>query len=718
MKNTAVLCFVATLACKSTPAAKPEAGAAAAPSSSASTAATAVNPAPGAPVAPPLPAATGSATALIKAAPPGGIDLDAIDPAVKPCDDFYQYACGAWLKKTLIPDDKPSWGRAFSEIFQRNEALLHGILEKDARGEADPADPFAAKVGDFYATCMDEQKAETASLTTLQQELKSIDAIRDPKALARAVAGLHKSGARAFFGFSSRQDFKDATQVIGGVDQGGLGLPDRDYYFKDDKAATELRALYQDHVGKMLELAGEKDGAQKAARIVAMETLLAKASMDKVARRDPNQTYHRLDRKGLRNTAPHFRWDEYFTAVGAPEVQAINVTAPGFFKQMDEVLADKHSINDVHTYLRWHAIEAAADTLGKSFVEERFRFTRALTGAKAILPRWKRCVALTDKALGEALGRSFVTTTIGDEGKAMAKEMIVGIEKAFEANLATLDWMDADAKQASLYKLHKINNKVAYPDRWRDYSSLTIGRESLLANVSAAAAFEQAHELDKIGRPVVRDEWHMSPPTVNAYYSSTLNEMVFPAGIMQVPFFKPDAPVPVNFGGLGMVMGHELTHGFDDQGRKFDGDGNLHEWWSPAVTKAFEERAACVAKQYSDYVAVGDVHLNGKLTLGENIGDIGGLKLTLAALRAQRGGEMKPAPAGGFTDEQQLFIAFAQVWCTNYRPEAARTQALTNPHSTAQWRVNGPVSDTPDFAKAFSCQAGSPMAPINHCTVW
>ena len=720
MKKSAALLLVLSLSCKSTPEPRSEGGAPspspANPPATAVTGTTASVPGEAGVPASPLPSA--SAKALVKAAPPGGIVLDAMDPSVKPCDDFYQYACGAWLKKTPIPDDKATWGRSFSEIFQRNEALLHDILEKDARGEADPADPFAAKVGDFYATCMDEEKAETASLATLQQELKTIDAARDPRALARAIADLHKSGARAFFGFGSRQDFKDATQVIGGVDQGGLGLPDRDYYFKDDKSSVELRALYLDHVGKMLELAGQPDAQQQAARIVRLETALAKASMDKVSRRDPNQTYHRLERRGLKAAAPHFRWDDYFAAVGAPEVQALNVTVPGFFKAMDALVASRASAADVRSYLRFRAIEAAADTLGKRFVEERFRFTRALTGAKAILPRWKRCVALTDRALGEALGRSFVTTTVGDEGKALAKEMIVGIEKAFEENLATLDWMDAAAKQASLYKLRKINNKVAYPDKWRDYSTVAIGRDSLLGNVRAAAQFEEARDLRKIGMPVEREEWHMSPPTVNAYYSATLNEMVFPAGIMQTPFFKPDAPAPVNYGGLGMVMGHELTHGFDDQGRKFDGDGNLHEWWSPAVTKAFEERAACVANQYSGYVATGDVHLNGKLTLGENIGDIGGLKLALAALRARRGGPMQPAPAGGFTDEQQLFIAFAQVWCTNYRPEAARTQALTNPHSTAQWRVNGPASDTPDFAKAFSCRAGTPMAPESHCTVW
>jgi len=662
-----------------------------------------------APTAPPL----GESAAARATPEPLLLDESAMDKSVDPCTDFYQYACGGWLKKTPIPEDRATWSRGFSEIFQRNEALLRGILEKDAKGEPDPADPFARKVGDFYATCMDEHKAETASFAALQDDLARVDAVRDSLGLARVVARLQAAGARAFFNFGSQQDFKDARQVIGGADQGGLGLPDRDYYLKDDERTRDLRALYQDHIEKMLALAGATDAEAKrqSHTTLEIETALARASMDKVERRDPNKIYHRLERAGLKKTAPHFAWDAYFAEIGAPSVQEINVLTPDFFAGMDKLLAAKGKLNDLKNYLRWTAVSAAAPALGQKFVEERFRLTQALTGTKAILPRWKRCVQMTDRALGEALGRSFVVTTIGEEGKRIAKEMVQGIEDAFEQNLGQVSWMDETARAASREKLRKIDNKIGFPEKWRDYSTMKIGRESLLENVEEASWFETRRDLAKIGKPLDRNEWEMTPPEVNAYYNPSMNEMVFPAGILQTPFFKTDAPVIPNHGGIGMVMGHELTHGFDDQGRQFDGDGNLHEWWSPEVSKAFDERAACVADKYDQYVAVDDVHLNGKLTLGENIADIGGLKTALLALHRKQG-------RGDSRSDRDFFLAFAQAWCANYRPEAARLQALTNPHSTAQWRVNGSVSDNADFARAFSCKAGSPMNPEKKCVVW
>lgn len=669
-------------------------------------------PAAGQPKTPPATVGAGSAQAQPKLDPQP--DETAMDKTVDPCTDFYQYACGNWLKRTPIPDDRAVWGRGFAEINQRNEVILRAILEKDAKGERDPANPFAQKTADFYGTCMDEHKAETASLAKLQEDLRRVDSIHDARSLAREVAYMQARGARAFFGFGSQQDFKDATQVIGGADQGGLGLPDRDYYLKDDEKMKELRALYVDHVEKMLGLAGVPDAPAKkqAQAVMQIETALARASMDKVERRDPNKVYHRLERAGLQKAAPHFLWDAYFAELGVPSVQAINVLTPDFFAGMDRIVADKKKMEDVRGYLRWKEVEQAANALGKTFVEERFRFNKALTGAKQILPRWKRCVAMTDRTLGEAVGRSFVTTTIGDEGKARAKQIIEGIEGAFDRNLAQVTWMDDPARAASKDKLRKINNKVGYPEKWRDFSSMNIGRESLLANLDEAARFETKRDLDKIGKPVDRNEWQMTPAQVNAYYEPSLNEMVFPAGIMQSPFFKTDFVEPAQYGGLGMVMGHELTHGFDDEGRQFDGDGNLHEWWSKEVSKAFTERAECVARQYDGYVAVDEVHLNGHLTLGENIADIGGLKMALLALRQKRGGKLDQKT------EQEFFVSFAQTWCTNYRPEAARLQAQTNPHSTAQWRVNGPVSDNPDFAQAFSCREGAPMAPKQRCTVW
>lgn len=668
------------------------------------------------PAAPPAPAPAPAAPAE----PPvlGSFNEADLDRSVDPCKDFYRFACGGWMRRTPIPADRASWNRSFSEIQERNEQLLRQILEADAAGKPGPDDPYAQKLGDFYAACMDEGKAESASLATLREGLRRIDGIKDLRGLAREVAALHQQGATAFFSLQSQQDFKDATQVIGVVDQEGLGLPDRDYYLKDDEKSKALRAQYQEHVARMFNLLGdEKAGAPAAQVVLSIETALARGSMDRTERRDPYKIYNRLERAGLAQKAPRFPWSDYFTAIGAPAVQALNVTVPGFFAGLSD-LAQKSKLADLKTYLRWQLLHHAAPALGKAFVDEDFRFrSSALTGEKQLLPRWKRCVDAADHAMGEALARPFVRRTFGEEGKALSQEMIRGIEGAFERNLAALSWMDDATRAQARDKMRRIINKIGYPDKWRSYDGLQVDRQSDLANRQRAAAFELARDLGKIGKPVDPTEWLMSPPSVNAYYNPSLNEMVFPAGILQSPFFSKGAPRAQNYGAIGMVMGHELTHGFDDEGRQFDGAGNLRDWWSKEVGQAFTERAACVARQYDGYTILDGQKINGKLTLGENIADIGGIKLAFAAFRAAREGKVGPKVAG-FSDDQQFFLAFAQGWCTNRRDELARMRLVVDPHSPPEHRVNGPLASTPEFQAAFSCPAGSPMAPKDRCAVW
>ncbi|HJZ87647.1 MAG TPA: M13 family metallopeptidase [Polyangia bacterium] len=652
--------------------------------------------------------------------PPGMVDEGALDRTINPCDDFYGFACGSWMKKTPIPPDRASWVRSFSEIQERNEARLHKILEDDAAGKPGPDDPYAKKLGDFYASCMDEAGAESAGMATFKEELAKLDQMKDGKALARQVAWLHLSDVDALFGFTARQDLKDATQVIGMADQGGLGLPDRDYYLKDDAQSSALRKQYVEHVAKMLELLAARPAAAatQARAIMQLETALAKASMALVDRRDPYKIYHRLERAGLSAKAPRFAWDAYFEALGPAGVQAINVTNPDFFGALNELLA-KTRPGDLKTYLRWQMVNAAAPALGKQFVDEDFHFrAAALTGEKEILPRWKRCVETIDGQMGEALARPFVAQTFGADGKARSQAIITTIERAFENNLGTLGWMDAATRAQAIDKLHRIVNKIGYPDPWRNYDALEIDRTSYLKNRIRAAVFESKRVLAKIGKPVDRGEWGMSPPTVNAYYNALLNEMVFPAGILQPPFFNRAAGLSTNYGGIGMVMGHELTHGFDDQGRKFDAAGNLRDWWSPEVNKVFTEHADCVAQQYDGYVVIDGQHINGRLTLGENIADLGGLKMAWIAFHAAQAGKPPLPKVAGLDQDQQFFLGHAQAWCMNRRPEDFRRRLIIDTHSPAQFRVNGPVSDLPEFAAAFQCKPGSKMAPAKRCTVW
>lgn len=644
------------------------------------------------------------------------IDEGAIDRSVPACDDFYQFACGTWEKKTEIPPDRSRWGRSFSEILERNQAILKQILEQDAANpKATPDDPYAQKIGDFYGTCMDEAKAETASLATLKSELAKIDRIKTPKDLAATTAALQLEGVDVLFAFDSEQDAKTSTLMIATVAQAGLGLPERDFYFRDDAKSKEIRQMYVDHIGRMFALAKLTDKAP-ATTIMGIETALAQGSLKRADLRDPNKTYHRLERDGLIKLAPKFEWGTFFSSMGY-EQQPLDVSEPEFFTALNAVVTTTAMAN-LKTYLRWHLLDDSAAQLGQSFVDEQFNFqAHAITGAKQLLPRWKRCVSATDRALGEALARPFVSRTFGSEGKAESRSEIATIEIAFARNLAQLTWMDEATKKAAAAKLAKIFNMIGFPDTWRNYDALAIDRSSYLRNQLAANVFESKRHLARIGKPVDRKEWGMSPPTVNAYYNDQLNEMVFPAGILQPPFFQAGAPPAMNYGAMGVVMGHELTHGFDDQGSQFDEDGNLRNWWSPAVGKDFAARTACLVKQFDDYVAVGDVHVDGRLTLGENIADLGGAKMAYSALREAEKAKAS-AKIDGFGPDQAFFVAYAQSWCTKIRDEQARTFAQTDPHSPAKSRVNGVLVNTPEFAAAFQCKADSKMVQANRCVVW
>lgn len=668
--------------------------------------------------APALP--DGGATAPM----PLGFDPTAMDTSTSPCQDFYQYACGGWLARTAIPPDRSSWSRTFSVINERNQDLVHAILDAYAAGRFAPGEPDARRVGDFFASCMDEPAVETAGRAALAAWLSRIAAVHDLDELATVVRWMHDRGFGVFFAFGADQDFRDATQMIGTADQGGLGLPDRDYYLKQDPASRRLREAYRAHVARMLALTGEAAAAADASATVVLEleTALARASLSLVARRDPRNVYHRIDRAGLVAIAPAFPWSRYFVGDLA-EVRAINVTAPGFFKALGHLVHDT-SLAKLRTYLRWHAVADHAMALGPRFVDESFAFaSRNLTGAEVLLPRWKRCADATDAALGEALAQPFVKRVFPEAAKTRALAMLHAIEAAFARDLGGIAWMDPHTRAAALDKLHAVYDKIGYPSRWRRYDGVHVDRRTYVDNVLAAAAFESARQYAKIGKPVDREEWAMSPITVNAYYNPQLNEMVFPAGILQAPFFALDASDAANYGAIGMVMGHELTHGFDDEGRKFDLHGDWRDWWPRNVDHAFAQRAGCLVRQFAAYPAYDDVPINARLTLGENIADLGGAKL---ALHAFLRGTSKPASASlvgpaakaGPSEEQRFFLALGQSWCTKRRPELERSLAAVDPHAPPRFRVNGTLSDVPDFASAFDCPATARMAPRDRCTVW
>jgi len=652
------------------------------------------------------------------------IDEAALDRTVSPCDDFYQFACGGWIARAEIPADKPAWSRGFFELRERNLRELRGLAEAAAAGQLGKEDRFAGKVGDFWASCMDEAAVEAHGLEDLRAAWARIDAAKDRPALAAEMARLARSGIGAPFALTAAPDARDASRMVAQLPQGGLSLPDREYYLSGDAKMVAIRESYGAYVRDLLVLAGvpPADAAAQAAAIQELERAIAESHFDKVTMRDPIKTYNKLDRAALARLAPSFPWPAWLEGLGHPGIDAVNVSTPPFVEAAGQLYASA-PLDQWRAYLKWQLLRrmSAARALPRAFVERGFAFaSQNFTGAKELEPRWKKCVAMTDGALGQAIGQSYVRRYFGADGKKRTTRLVGEIEAAMKRDLEALPWMDPPTRAAAEQKLALVANKIGYPDAWRDYSPMALSRASYFGNVLAADAFEVNRLLSQAGGPVDKNEWLMTPPAVNAYYEPTRNEMVFPAGILQPPFFNKVAPEPVNYGGTGMVVGHELTHGFDDQGRQYDGEGNLRDWWTPAVGKEFDERARCVASQYDGYEALPGVHLNGKLTLGENIADLGGVKLAHAALQAERAGKPAGAAVAGFTPDQQFFLGAAQIWCFKGREPYVRLLATVDPHSPARFRVNGPLSNLPEFAAAFGCREGSPMVrpTAQRCAVW
>ena len=640
-----------------------------------------------------------------------------MDPSANPCIDFYQYACGGWIANHPIPADETRWG-TFDELAERNRAILRGILEKASALDAGRS-LVDQKIGDFYASCMDEAAIDKLGATPLKPDLDRIDALSSKAGIVNVLVPLHLIGVNALFGFSSGADFKNSMLVIAQADQGGLGLPDRDYYFKDDAKSVQLRNQYVEHVQKMLELLGERPekAASDAQAVMRFETGLAKGSLELVARRDPNQVYHKLTVHELFSMSPAIDWPKYFQGMGTPAFTDLNVAAPNFFRTVESMLVQA-SLDDIKTYLRWQLVHAAAPYLAKPFVDENFHFfSEILAGAKENQPRWKRCVAGVDNDLGFALGQKYVEVAFGAEQKARTLKMVEEIEKALKSDIRILSWMTPQTKEQALIKLRAVTNKIGYPDHWRDYSSLKIVRGDMVGNDQRATELEIHRVLNKIGQPTDRSEWLMTPPTVNAYYDPTENNINFPAGILQPPFYDKRMDDAVNYGAIGAVVGHELTHGFDDQGRQFDPEGNLRDWWTPEDAKEFEKRAECFVQEYSKFEPVDNVHVNGKLTLGENTADNGGVRLAFLALMDALNGKARPK-IDGFTPEQRFFLGWGQIWCQNVRPETSRMLVQVDPHAPGRARVDDVVSNMPEFQKAYACKIGQPMVAAPACRVW
>ena len=650
---------------------------------------------------------------------PVSLDLSAIDTTADPCTDFYQYACGNWKKNNPIPSDQTRWGR-FNELAERNNYLLYNDLKAAADA---PKTPLQKKYGDYFAACMNVDLADKQGAKPIEPVLNAIAAWNDKKKLASLMDKTENGFALGyFFDFSSGQDQKDSTQQIGELDQAGLGLPDRDYYLNQDERSKTIRTQYEAHVAKMFVLLGDtpEKAAEEAKNVLAIETALAQGSMSRVDRRTPANVYHIMTIDQLQELTPNFDWKVYMAAKKESGLKSLNVRAPGFFKAVNEQL-DTQDINALKSYMRWHTVHRFAPGLSEPFVQENFNFFAAtLAGQKEQTPRWKRCTTLTDRALGEAVGQDWVARNFPPAAKDNMEKLVAALEKAMDEDIKQLDWMSDTTKVEAKKKLDAFRDKIGYPDKWRDYSSLTIKRDDPVGNVMRVAEFNDHRSLAKIGKPVDEKEWGMTPPTVNAYYNPSMNDINFPAGILQPPFYDFKIDPAVNFGGIGVVIGHEMTHGFDDQGSQFDPQGNVRSWWTPEDKKKFDERTGCEVKEYGGFEVAPGQTLDGKLTLGENTADNGGLHIAFAALMetlAQNGTDPS-TKIDGYTPAQRFFLGFGQVWCENQTEQVARLRAKTDPHSSGQWRTNGSVQNFEEFGKAFGCKAGQPMMPANACHVW
>lgn len=646
------------------------------------------------------------------------IDPKNLDLSAKPQIDFDQFANGGWKKANPVPAAYSRWG-AFNEVEEHNQVALRAILERVAKPESRNA--IETQVGDFYASGMDRAAVESAGVAPLKPELSRIEALKSTQDVQTAIARLHRLGANAAFIFTSEQDPKNTTMVIAANGQGGLGLPDRDYYLREDEKSKNLRTQYIAHVQKMLELAGDSPEAAQAgaAAIMNLETALATGSKKRTELRDPVANYHKLPLAEVQKLTPHFDWPAYFKALEIPAPAEIDIGQPEFMQAFDAALAST-PVSDWKTYLRWNLLRSTAPYLSSPFVDQDFAFYgKTLTGAQELRERWKRVLGTVDAYLGEALGQLYVKDNFPPESKLRMLKLVENLRLSLHDRIETLEWMDDATKAKALAKLAAFGVKIGYPEKWIDYSSVKIDRSSYVTNVLRAREFEVARELAKIGKPVDRQEWEMTPPTVNAYYHPTMNEIVFPAGILQPPFFDSKADDATNYGGIGAVIGHEMTHGFDDEGRQYDDHGNLTDWWTPESAKRFNERAAGIVKQFNGYTPIDDLHINGELTQGENIADLGGLKIAFAALQKTMIGQPRQE-VGGFTPEQRFFLSWATVWHTNIRDEALRLQLNTDPHSPAKFRVNGPLSNLDDFAKAFDVKEGAPMyrAAADRVSIW